>query len=181
MQNNCLRFLSLFLLTVGFAQTPDRPSTSPAQNSSGNPQQAGTAAQQADNLEQIRSQMEEGIKHVLVSQIEAWNRGDLEAFMDGYWRSPELTFFSGANVYKGWQAALQRYHQAYQGAGKEMGKLDFQDLNIDLLGRQSAVVTGKWQLTMSGGKMPHGVFTLIFKKLPPGWRIVHDHSSSAEK
>ncbi|HEY6250042.1 MAG TPA: nuclear transport factor 2 family protein, partial [Candidatus Angelobacter sp.] len=118
---------------------------------------------------------------VLVSQIEAWNRGDLQGFMEGYWHSPELTFFSGANVYKGWQAALQRYQQAYQSTGKEMGKLEFQDLDIDLLGRQAAMVTGKWRLTMSDGKTPHGIFTLVMKKFPVGWRIVHDHTSSADK
>jgi len=61
-----------------------------------------------------------------------------------------------------------------------MGKLEFQNLNIDLLGRGSAVVTGQWQLTMSDGKQPHGLFTLIFKHLPDGWRIVHDHTSAAE-
>jgi beta-aspartyl-peptidase (threonine type) len=66
-----------------------------------------------------------------------------------------------------------------------MGKLDFQDLKIDLLSRRSAVVTGQWQLTLSNiktpdGKQPHGLFTLIFKRLPGGWRIVHDHTSAAE-
>jgi hypothetical protein len=61
-----------------------------------------------------------------------------------------------------------------------MGKLEFQDLNIDLLSRRSAVVTGKWQLTMSDGKQPHGLFTLIFKRMQNGWRIVHDHTSAAE-
>jgi beta-aspartyl-peptidase (threonine type) len=66
-----------------------------------------------------------------------------------------------------------------------MGKLEFQKLNIDLLSRRSAVVTGQWQLTMSDGKtpdgkQPHGLFTLIFKRLPTGWKIVHDHTSAAE-
>jgi hypothetical protein len=59
-----------------------------------------------------------------------------------------------------------------------MGHLDFQDLDIDLLSRSSAVVTGRWKLTMSDGKTPHGLFTLIFKRFPEGWRIVHDHTSA---
>ncbi len=59
-----------------------------------------------------------------------------------------------------------------------MGKLEFQDLKIDVLGRRAAVVTGKWQLTMSDGKQPHGLFTLVMKKMPGGWRIVHDHTSA---
>jgi len=146
---------------------------SPPRNQSGN--------EQADNSEQSRDQAEEGIKHLLVAQVEAWNKGNLEGFMEGYWHSPDLTFFSGGDIAKGWQAALQRYQRRYQGTGKEMGHLEFQDLNIDLLGPRAAVVTGKWQLTMSGGKTPHGLFTLILKRLQNGWRIVHDHTSSADE
>lgn len=121
--------------------------------------------------------MEQGIKHVLVSQVEAWNHGNLEGFMNGYWRSPDLTFFSGATVTKGWEPTLERYRKNYQSGGKQMGRLEFQDLEIDLLSRKSAAVTGKWQLTMSDGKQPHGLFTLIFKRMPEGWKIVHDHTS----
>lgn len=124
------------------------------------------------------AELERAIKHVLVSQVEAWNHGNLENYMEGYWRSPELTFFSGATVTKGWQPTLERYRQRYQGGGKEMGHLDFQDLEIDLLSPKSAVVMGKWQLTMSDGKKPHGLFTLIFRRMPEGWRIVHDHTSA---
>ena len=140
----------------------------------------GSAAQQPENLEQLKADAEEGIKHLLVSQVEAWNRGDLKGFMDGYWHSPDLTFFSGGTVSKGWNAALQRYEQRYQGTGKQMGKLDFQDLKIDLVGRQAAVVTGSWHLAMPDGKQPHGLFTLILKRMQNGWKIVHDHTSSAE-
>lgn len=140
----------------------------------------GSSAQQPENLEQLRAGGEEGIKHLLVSQVEAWNRGDLKGFMDGYWHSPDLTFFSGGTVSKGWNAALQRYEQRYQGTGKQMGKLDFQDLKIDMVGRQAAVVTGSWHLTMPDSKEPHGLFTLILKRMQNGWKIVHDHTSSAE-
>src|SRR5690242_2606932 len=131
-----------------------------------------------ESLEDVRAEVEEGIKHLLVSQVEAWNHGKLEAFMQGYWQSPDLTFFSGATVTKGWEPTLLRYRQRYQAQGKEMGKLEFQDLTIDLLSRRSAVVTGKWQLTMSDGKQPHGLFTLIFKRMANGWQIVHDHTSA---
>src|SRR5215470_19118239 len=139
---------------------------------------AAAASQQQESLEDVRASMEEGIKHLLVSQVEAWNHGKLEDFMQGYWHSPDLTFFSGATVTKGWEPTLLRYRQRYQSEGREMGKLEFQDLNIDLLSARSAVVTGKWQLTMSDGKQPHGLFTLIFKRMPAGWKIVHDHTSS---
>jgi ketosteroid isomerase-like protein len=117
------------------------------------------------------------IRKVLESQQAAWNRHDLEAFMAGYWNSPELTFFSGAHESKGWQAALDRYKKNYHGAGHEMGKLEFANLQIEMLGPEAAFVRGEFHLTMSDGKTPHGLFTLVFRKFPEGWKIVHDHSA----
>ena len=162
-----------FLFTVQAGTQANAPQNSPQQPNAGqNPQEIP---------EELRADLEQGIKHLLLSQVEAWNHGNLENFMKGYWQSPDLTFFSGATVTKGWEPTLLRYRQRYQSEGKEMGKLEFQDLNIDLLSRRSAVVTGKWQLTMSDGKQPHGLFTLIFKRMAPeGWRIVHDHTSAAD-
>lgn len=119
----------------------------------------------------------EGMLHM---QQEAWNRHDLDAFMSGYWNSPELTFFSGANEHDGWKAAISRYRQAYASPGHEMGKLDFSNLRIEMLGPDAAFVRGAWHLTMADGKTPHGLFTLVFRKLPEGWKIVHDHTSAAE-
>jgi len=120
------------------------------------------------------------IEHVLRTQQEAWNRHDLEAFMQGYWKSPELTFFSGVKESKGWQAALDRYRAVYTSPGHEMGKLDFSDLRVEILGSDAAFVRGVWQLAMSDGKTPHGRFTLIFRKFGEGWKIIHDHTSAAE-
>jgi ketosteroid isomerase-like protein len=122
----------------------------------------------------------DAIRHVLDLQVIAWNRADLEGFMKGYWHSPELTFYSGGNIATGWQAALERYQRNYQSAGKEMGTLEFQDLDIDVLTATAAVVYGKWQLTKSDGTTPHGLFTLVLKRMQPGWQIVHDHTSSAD-
>jgi ketosteroid isomerase-like protein len=119
----------------------------------------------------------EEIRQVIVKQQDAWNRGDLEAFMAGYWNSPELTFFSGARESKGWQAALDRYKKSYQSPGREMGKLEFSNLRIGMLGPEAAFVRGEFHLTMSDGKTPHGLFTLIFRRLPEGWKIVHDQSA----
>jgi beta-aspartyl-peptidase (threonine type) len=151
------------------------PKPNPQMNSH---QQPAADGPQDETPADQRADLEEGIKHVLLSQVEAWNHGKLELFMQGYWHSPDLTFFSGATVTRGWEPTLARYRQRYQAEGKEMGKLEFQDLNIDLLSRRSAVVTGRWQLTMSDGKQPHGLFTLVFKRLlPGGWKIVHDHTS----
>jgi beta-aspartyl-peptidase (threonine type) len=120
---------------------------------------------------------EAAIQAILQSQVDAWNRHDLEAFMAGYWNSPTLTFFSGASETEGWQATLERYRKNYQSANAEMGKLEFSDLRIEMLAPQSAFVRGKFRLTLSNGKQPRGLFTLIFREFPEGWRIVHDHSS----
>ena len=120
------------------------------------------------------------IERALHTQQDAWNRHDLEGFMTGYWNSPELTFFSGAKNYEGWQAAMDRYLATYSSPGHEMGKLVFSGLRVEVLGQDAAFVRGSWKLTMSDGKTPHGLFTLVFRKFPGGWRIVHDHTSAAE-
>jgi ketosteroid isomerase-like protein len=130
----------------------------------------------ADSPEDARK----AIENVLHAQQDAWNHGDLDAFMAGYWNSPELTFFSGAKEHDGWQAALDRYRAAYASPGHEMGKLEFSNLKIEMLGPDSAFVRGAWGLTMRDGKTPHGLFTLIFRKFPAGWKIVHDHTSAAD-
>jgi ketosteroid isomerase-like protein len=117
------------------------------------------------------------IRKVMEDQVAAWNRQDLEGFMAGYWKSPGLTFFSGGHESQGWQAALDRYKKNYQGAGHEMGKLEFTDLRIEVLDPEAAFVRGGFRLTMSDGKAPHGLFTLVFRKFPEGWKIVHDHSA----
>ena len=118
------------------------------------------------------------IRAVLDSQVDAWNHHDLEKFMSGYWNSPELTFFSGATETKGWQPTLERYRQRYQAEGRAMGTLDFSDLKIEMLGADAAFVRGRFHLVMPDGKQPQGLFTLIFRKFPEGWRIVHDHTCS---
>jgi len=120
------------------------------------------------------------IDGVLHAQQDAWNRHDLDGFMAGYWNSPQLTFFSGATKRDGWQATMDRYRAAYASPGHEMGKLEFSGLRIEMLGADSAFVRGAWQLTMPDGKTPHGLFTLVFRKFPEGWKIVHDHTSVAE-
>jgi len=115
------------------------------------------------------------IRQVLDAQDAAWNRGDLEGFMAGYHNAPELSFFSDKAT-RGWQATLERYRTKYQTGKADMGKLEFGDLEIELLSPDSAYVRGRWQL-LQGKDKRGGLFTLIMKKLPEGWRIVHDHTS----
>jgi uncharacterized protein (TIGR02246 family) len=120
------------------------------------------------------------VEHVLRTQQEAWNHHDLDAFMAGYWHSADLTFFSGAKQTSGWQATLDRYKATYASPGHEMGRLEFSALRIEILGEDAAFVRGAWHLTMSDGKTPHGLFTLVFRRFPDGWKIIHDHTSAAD-
>jgi len=118
------------------------------------------------------------IRAVLDRQVQAWNRRDLEGFMQGYWRSPNLTFYSGGATVSGWEETIARYRNRYQSAGNEMGKLEFLDLKIEQLGPSAAFVRGRFQLRMSSGESG-GLFTLTFRKFADGWKIIHDHTSTA--
>jgi beta-aspartyl-peptidase (threonine type) len=115
------------------------------------------------------------IRKVMSDQAAAWNAGDIEGFMRGYWNSPELKFVSGANVTKGWQPTLDRYKRSYDSRAK-MGVLMFSDLEITVLSKDAAVVLGNWKLQRETDN-PGGKFTLIFRKFKDGWRVVHDHTS----
>ncbi len=150
------RMVLLFLIVIsGFHASAQKPVAPPPD--------ASTAEQQ--------------IRKVLQAQTEAWNRGDLEGYMAGYWKSPELTFFSNATETHGWQPTLEHYKTPYQGSGRTMGTVSFPELRVTMLSEDAAFVRGQWQLEMPDGKKPHGMFTLIVRKFPEGWRIVHDHSS----
>jgi len=116
------------------------------------------------------------VRKVLDDQVVAWNKGDVEGYMKGYWQSDDMTFYSGATATKGWKPTLERYKKNYTVAGKKMGTLEFAEVEVTMLADDSAVVLGKWKLT--GLDEPaSGLFTLIVKKKPEGWRIVHDHTS----
>jgi uncharacterized protein (TIGR02246 family) len=119
----------------------------------------------------------DAIKAVINAQRDAWNRGDIQGYMEGYDKSDSTVFVSGDNVTRGWNTVLERYKKSYDSREK-MGQLEFSDLEITLLSKDSAVVLGRWLLKRSGDE-PHGRFTLIFKKTKSGWRIIHDHTSSA--
>ena len=117
------------------------------------------------------------IRAVLEAQRDAWNRGDIEGYMDGYARSADTVFVSGDNVTHGWQTVLDHYKKGYDSREK-MGVLTFSDLEITPLGKDAATVIGRWHLQRAKDE-PHGRFTLIFRKTKQGWKIVHDHTSSA--
>ena len=119
------------------------------------------------------------ISAVLKMQQDAWNRGDIDAFMNGYSRSDETLFVSGDDVTRGWQKVLDRYKKKYSDRAK-MGTLTFSNLEITPLSNDSAVALGSWKLNRANDQ-PHGRFTLIFRRFPEGWRIVHDHTSAASE
>ena len=116
------------------------------------------------------------IRALLEAQATAWNAGDIEGFMAGYWKSEETEFAGASGVLRGWQAVLDRYRRTYPDR-KAMGRLTFSDLKINALSRNAAYIVGRWQLERENDH-PGGVFTLIVRKFPEGWRIVHDHTSA---
>jgi len=114
---------------------------------------------------------------VLERQRAAWNRGDLEGYMDGYARTAELVFTSGGHIRRGWQETLERYRARYGGDHAGMGQLTFAILAVQPLGADGAVVLGHWKLegtAQAGG----GVFSVVLERRREGWRIVHDHTSA---
>ena len=118
------------------------------------------------------------IRGVLTEQAAAWNRGDIDGFMQGYWNSEQLRFASGDSVTYGWAAANQRYHAHYPDRAA-MGTLAFSDLDVELLAPDAAIVFGHWALQREHDR-PHGLFTLVLRKTAEGWKISRDHTSAAD-
>ncbi len=119
------------------------------------------------------------IAAVLDEQARAWNAGDLAGFMAAYERDDALVFTSQASITRGWQATYDRYVARYGGAGRDqMGELRFEIVDIAPLGDDGVVVLGRWDLRGTD-KAGASVFSLGMARRPGGWRIVHDHTSSA--
>ncbi|MGB2655867.1 MAG: nuclear transport factor 2 family protein, partial [Candidatus Acidiferrum sp.] len=109
---------------------------------------------------------------VLDTQQAAWNRGDVDAFLTGYWRSPELTFEGSSGISRGWDGVLARYKKNYPDRAT-MGQLAFSELEFRFLGPDAALVLGHWHLKRDKGDIG-GVFSLVWQRFPEGWKIVHD-------
>ena len=115
------------------------------------------------------------IRKVLQQQTNAWNRGDIPGFMQGYWHSDSLLFIGKSGITYGWQPTLENYQKNYADTAN-MGQLQFTIVQIKALSSQCYFVLGKWFLKRSVGDVG-GHFTLIFKKMKGGWKIISDHSS----
>jgi beta-aspartyl-peptidase (threonine type) len=120
------------------------------------------------------------VRSVLDRQAADWNKGDLDGFLAGYWNSPRVVFQSGGQRHIGFEAMRARYRQRYQSEGKAMGRLVFSGIEIEALGPDAAMARGDWRLTMPDGATPGGLFTVILRKFPDGWKIVHDHTSAED-
>jgi beta-aspartyl-peptidase (threonine type) len=145
------------------------PSRSPAPAQAPTPTPSPTPTQEENKAE---------IRKVLEAQQIAWNHGDIETFMEGYWRSHDTVFVSGDTVTRGWQTVHNRYRSKYPDRAK-MGQLTFSEVEVRMFGYDGAVAFGRWQLDRATYS-PHGRFTLVLRKMPEGWKIVHDHTSTAE-
>lgn len=118
---------------------------------------------------------EKKIREILNAQTEAWNRGDLEHFMSGYWKSDSLMFIGKSGVTYGWTKTLDNYKKSYPDK-TAMGILVFDILSVEKLSDQFYHVIGKWTLQRTIGDLK-GHYTLLFKKIAGEWVIVADHSS----
>jgi L-asparaginase / beta-aspartyl-peptidase len=116
------------------------------------------------------------ITAVLNAQQTAWNRTDVDKFLEGYWHSPDLTFSGTSGIARGWDGVLARYKKNYPDRDT-MGQLEFSELEFRFLGKDAALVLGRWHLARAKGNVG-GVFSLVWQRFPEGWRIIHDHTSA---
>jgi ketosteroid isomerase-like protein len=123
------------------------------------------------------STAQQEVRAVLEKQVKEWNAGNLAGFMETYAKSESTRFASGGNVSMGWQTVFERYRKKY-GDKETMGKLKFSDIDVQVLGSDVALAFGRWDLRRDAGDAS-GLFTLVMRKRPEGWRIVHDHTSAA--
>ena len=124
---------------------------------------------------QAQSKDEKDVRQLLTEQDAAWNRGDIEGFMKGYWLSDSLMFIGKRGITYGWQKTMENYKKGYPDTAA-MGKLNFEYIEMKQLSENYFFVVGKWYLTRTIGNL-NGAFTLLLRKINNTWVIVKDHSS----
>ncbi len=126
---------------------------------------------------QERSELLAELTHIVEDQAAAWNRGDIDGYMQAYWHNDQLTFSSGGETHRGWETTRQRYLSRYP-TRDSMGKLRFDQLEVKQLGANAAIMLGQWHLQR---ELPiGGNFTLVWQRLDGRWLIIHDHTSVAQ-
>ena len=134
-----------------------------------------TAAQEKQPTTNQGDSIRSSVESILSAQEDAWNRGDLEAFMEHYWKDDTLTFSSEGKTTRGWTATLARYQERYP-TPEKMGRLQLSGLEVTPLGDSAALVLGQWKVQREGGPLS-GNFSLVVRKFAERWLIVHDHTS----
>jgi hypothetical protein len=117
---------------------------------------------------------ETAIRELLQRQQVAWNQGNIEEFMEGYWKSDSLMFI-GTKITYGWDSTLARYHKTYPDRNA-MGQLTFTFYDFKFVSDDACLVTGKYQLKRATDE-PSGMFTLLLRRKGDRWLIVYDHTS----
>lgn len=138
---------------------------------------APVAAATASGERKLSHDDRAGVERVLAEQSAAWNRGDLEGYMAGYLRSPDLVFTSGSKVRTGYDETIASYRKRYGTDRASMGTLVFTLMRVDPVGQGGAIALGRWDLQLASGPVG-GVFSVVLERTPRGWLIVHDHTSS---
>ena len=137
---------------------------------------SGGGSVRAVGYQDPKQSAEVALRALLTSQAADWNRGDIDAFMRGYWNSPDITFAGASGISRGWQTVLNHYHKNYPDRAA-MGHLDFSEIEVTPLGNDAALILGRWHLSRDAGPVG-GMFTLVARRFPEGWRIIHDHTST---
>lgn len=119
---------------------------------------------------------DQAVRGVLLAQRDAWNRGDLDGYMAGYWKDQRLLFTAGGVIRRGWAETDAKYRAKYGTNTDSMGRVAFELIDVKGVGADGAVVLGRWDL--EGPNAGHGVFTVVLERIDGRWFVVHDHTSS---
>lgn len=122
----------------------------------------------------------DSVRRELDGQVAGWNRGDLPRFLESYWADDRLTFYSGGDVTTGWNQTRDRYEKRYRGEGKEMGKLTFESPEVVVISPNDALARGRYTVVFTKGEPQVGLYSVLMRKVGGKWRIVHDHTSTAD-
>ena len=158
-----LLFVSLSILTFSCTNPEEKETTEVVEKA------------EVRGVEQTEEQIAVEINRLMEEQEEAWSAGDLEDFMEHYWKSDSLVFIGKSGVNYGWQTTLENYRDSYPDKAA-MGELTFENLSIEKLSDKHTFVIGKWHLKRSEGDLS-GHYSLLWKKIDGEWKIVSDHSS----